>query len=178
MSIQSLQYANDTLTLDKITIGNPSSSKTNTAFSSDRITITATFKEVSGDTLTIDTIEMDNVFLGVEYYNDTGSENNWTVILSSKGEQKKNPKKYLIRTIIFTDLTVAVTDRNGKTTTYPTFIRSEVHHTSDETCFPVDELEKAIFDAALKEIIKKYALENLNPSKWLPKILPKIPFSP
>lgn len=180
VTIGTLDYNKGRVTIDNIWVGNPPASKTNTAFTCAETTIDSI--DLGKERLTIDQIEMDTIFLGVEYYNRAETESNWLTIMEKPKEQKKSSRKYLIRTLIFTDFTVAVTDYSGKTKEYPKIKRLEFHNISDETGFPIEEIEKAVFDAALKEAFKQFGIKNLlkgaNPNNLLPDFLPQIPLFP
>lgn len=170
VTIQSLEIGNNQSTIEKLWVGNPSQSKTNTSFSAETIQINATMKELRGNPLVIEEIDLKNVFIGVEKYGTTTDDNNWAHILQSDKAPKKQGRDYLIKTLILENLTVAVTDADGKTKQYPTIPRMEFHNISSETGFPVSEIEKAIFKMVMKELIQKYSidfLKSLNPTQLM-----------
>lgn len=164
----------------KLHIGNHPQAKTNTALSTDLIRIDSTPSQVFGDPLIIDRIELENIFVGIEFYNKQG-ETNWSKILSRQKKKKEKEKNYLIRELILNHLSVSVTDINGKTKTYPVLDHLRLTNISNETGFPIDQIEKAIFNAVLQEIIQKYGIDmlfkNLNPKTWIQRVLPFVPKS-
>lgn len=89
VSIQTLDVSKDHVSIVKLHVGNPKLSKTKTAFQSDEIAIDSTWQEFRGDPLTINGITDQNIFLGLEYYNASGSENTWAVIMGSGKKDKK-----------------------------------------------------------------------------------------
>lgn len=182
VTIQSLDLSTNEATINNLWIGNPPKSKTDTAFSSRTIQIEASLKELRGDPLTIKLIELKNIAVGIEKYSKDSSDNNWAHILSDGHPSKKQDRNYLIETLILKNLTVSVTDADGKTKQYPTIARMEFHNISNETGFPVSEIEKAIFKLVMKELFKQYAVDLLksfdpnqvinapnNPLKWFSK---------
>lgn len=186
VTIERMAYSPGHTSMDDLHIENPRGSKTVTAFFAKYIEIDATLSEVFGKIMTIDTIEIDNITIGVELYNDTGTDNNWKRILFPKGKAEKSVKnsenkpkqgkKYLIRNLVLRNITVIVTDSSGKATTYGPIDQMQFSNISDETGFPVDEIEKAVFDLILKSIFQKYNLLNLlksvDPSKLFPNLFP------
>lgn len=180
VTIDSIDLDQNALFFKSFWIGNPPNSRTNTAFSSKSIEIEGTAKNLLQEVLTIDLIEFKDIFLGLEYYDKSESASNWSVILS--GPAKKNTThKYLIRNLVLRNLQVSVTDATGKTTQYPLLKRIELHNISDETGFPVEEIEKALFQAVLKNIIKQFGLKNLFNSatqQWVPGAIRSLPFVP
>ena len=66
---------------------------------------------------------------------------------------------------------------NGQVKRYPTIPSMEFHNISDETGFPVSEIEKAIFNQVLKNLYQQLDLQNTL-KQLIPggNYIPKIPF--
>ncbi|HSX26583.1 MAG TPA: hypothetical protein VLE89_06220 [Chlamydiales bacterium] len=177
VTLHSLDIRKNQAHIDSLSIGNPPHSKTPTSFTTQTMMIQATLKEIVGNPLIIEEIDMSNIQVNIEYYNEDGTDNNWARILALNPEIKeKKSRDYLIKTLILTNLTVTLNYANGKTKTYPTIPRMEFHNISSETGFPIDEIEKAIFDLVMKDIFRKLGLDRLlqtiEPLKSIPKSLP------
>ncbi len=181
VTIRTLEVTKTEADISRLWIGTPPKSKTSTSFSAETIAIVSNLDQIMGNPLTIDEINMANLFIGVEYYE--GLETNWTYILQSKGEnnKKKKERDYLIRTLILENLTVEVTQANGKIKRYPTIPRMEFHNISSDTGFPIDEIEKAIFNLMMQDLFKNLNIDQLlkqfpfpqtNPMKFLPPFRP------
>jgi hypothetical protein len=56
---------------------------------------------------------------------------------------------------------VELTQANGKVKRYPTIKQMEFYNISSATGFPVEEIEKAIFEMMMKDIFKKLQLDQL-----------------
>lgn len=159
-------------------IGTPKKSKTTTSLDTRLITVNATLQNLRANPLTVQEISMNDIFIGIEYYNLSGSNNNWVQILAKKKteEKKATSKKYLIKKLTLRNLTVQVTDFQGKVTRYPTLDKLEFYDISDETGFPIDDIEKAILNAVLRAAFQKlgldFLMESISPSKWVPGIIP------
>lgn len=172
VSIGNLDYSKNHLIIGNLWIGNPPQSKTSTAFSSRQIDIYSTWKDIRGEVMTINDLEISDIALNVEYYNKSGDVNNWSVIMDSGSSEKKSSRPYLIKTLVLNNLTVTVTDANGKATTYPMIKQLVIHNIYDETGFPIDQIEKAIFNLMLKQALQQLSLPNLIKTV-VPQLLPK-----
>ena len=128
--------------------------------------------------MTIDEIVVRDIFVGVEFYDSKQKESNWNYILATdEKKEKKGEKDYLIRKLVLYNLTVQVTQSNGQVKRYPTIPKMEFYNISSETGFPIDQIEKAIFNLVLKDLFKKLNLDQILkdqlqkvPSKYLPQL--------
>lgn len=180
VSIEKVVIGTKQASVKKLHIGNHPQAKTDTAFSTDFIEVDSRLSQIFGDPLVINRIAITNPFVGIEFY-DTNGETNWSRILAyqKKDKKKKKEKNYLIKELILTNLKVSVTDINGKTKTFPVLASLKLTNISNETGFPIEEIEKAIFNAVLKSIIQKYSIDmlfdNINPKTWIQRVLPFAP---
>lgn len=161
VSMGSLDISTGQANIAKFWIGNPPLSRTKTAFSSETIDINSTFKQLIGNPLTIDRIALNQVFIGVEMYNAKTKDNNWNHIASQDQGSAAKGRDYLIKTLVLDNLTVRVTQPNGSSKTYPTIKHMEFHNISSDTGFPIDEIEKAIFNMVIKDLIRQLNLDQL-----------------
>lgn len=180
VKIQELTLTTQEAEIHKIHIGNPKGSKTKTAFAAEKIVVESNIGQILGNPLTIDVVELDQVFIGIELYGKGEDDSNWNRILNHQPKKKKKKSlNYLIKNIYVNQLTVSVTQPNGKTTVYPTLSHMEFHNISDESGLPVDEIEKAIFKLVLQSVIEKYGiqsiLKSINPQNLPFKVLPFFP---
>jgi hypothetical protein len=176
VSIQQIDIAKNHADIIKLHIGNPPKSQTKTAFQSDLISISASLKGLRGDPLIIEEIHIQNILLGLESYNVSGTETNWTEILRPKIRKEKPAKRgWLVKKLTLNNLTVEQTKMDGKTTRYPTLQKLEFENISDETGFPIEEIEKAIFNTVLRSVFQNLGidiLKSLSPEKWFPDTIP------
>ncbi|MBN2478738.1 MAG: hypothetical protein JXA94_00765 [Parachlamydiales bacterium] len=179
VSIENITFSKGNAKIKNLVVGNPKESKTSVSFSTKVIDINSTIKDMTGKVLTIDSIVFDNIFIGIEFYNKDGSSNNWATIMKNKPkESKKNktPRKYLIKTLTLNNISVALTKTDGIRQTFPSLSKLEFYNITDETGFPIDEIEKAIANAILRSIFQKYALEQLlktiSPSNFMDRVIP------
>ena len=170
VTIGTFDIAQQEIDIGKIWIGNPPPSQTSTAFTANHLSIQTTIKKLLGDPLLIEEIEIDDIFVGLEFYNQKGDDNNWSRMLQNDHEESKNPRPYLIRTLILRNLTVQLTKADGTTKKYPTIAKMEFHDISNETGFPIEEIQKAIFKLMLQDLFKQLNLDQL-----FQNIIPNVP---
>ncbi|MEN9654926.1 MAG: hypothetical protein RL235_1038 [Chlamydiota bacterium] len=176
--IEQLELNTTTAEIDQLWIGNPSGFRTKTAFSAARGVGVSSWSKLRGDPLIIDAITISNIFVGLEY--NKSKTSNWDMILQKEKKKvdSKPPRDYLIRKVVLENLTVAVTDPGGKTKEYPTIARLEFNNISSQTGFPIEEIEKAIFNLMMQKILQQFNPQQLI-KDWAP--LPKgtpLPFLP
>lgn len=148
--------------INRLWVGNPSGSQTKTAFTSEQITIQATPRMVFlGHPMVIDEISIRDIFVGIELYDTAGQTSNWSKILSQQEGREKGKRGYLIRKLVIENLNVELTQSNGKSKRFPTIDQMVFYNISDETGFPIEEIEKAIFKMVMMDIFKKFGLDQL-----------------
>jgi hypothetical protein len=178
VTIESLDLTRQSATIGRLAIGNPSRFLSPASFTARSIDITSTLDQLRSNPLLIDEIVMDDLFVNVE--NQKNGDTNWTQILAHHADRSKPDRHYLIKTLILRNLNVQVTQANGETKSYPAIAKMEFHNISDETGFPVDEIEKAIFNQMMQDLYKKLDLEKMiQPlipgGKYIPKgVLPNL----
>lgn len=170
VSIQSFDVGKTEIELSQIHITNPRPSKTPTAFTADNLLIQASVSEILSTPLIIEEIDIDQIFVGIEFYNQTGDDNNWSRMLGDQKKEVKNSRPYLIRTLILRNLTVELTKADGQTKRYPVIQKMEFHNISNETGFPIEEIQKAIFKLMLQDLFKQLNLGDL-----FQGLLPNVP---
>ncbi len=177
VTIENITYSKNNLDIKNFDVSNPKGSQTKTALIAKNINISASLEEIKGDVLTVNSITLDNLMIGIEFYNSDGSKNNWATIMGMPpAKQKGKKRKYLIKTLTLNNIGVTLTKKDGTKQTFPTIKKIEFHNISDETGFPIDEIEKAIAHAILKSIFQQFNLENLlktiNPANIIKKAIP------
>ena len=168
VTLKALEFSEHGAELTKLVVKNPRGFRSPTAFTAEKITIDTTWEQFRANPLTIELITMDNLFVTIE--ENRKGKTNWDKILSGGSKQKPNGRRWLIRTLILRNLTVRVIKADGSSKTYPTLRRMEFHNLSDETGFPVSEIEKAIFNEMMKNLFR-----NLDLQRIIRPALPGIP---
>jgi hypothetical protein len=178
VSIETLDLTRQKATIKNLTIGNPPHFHSPISFTAGLIDIASTIQQIRSNPLIIDEIIMDDLLVNIEKQNS--NQTNWNEILSQKTESSKIQRHYLIKSLILRNLNVQITEENGKVKQYPTIDYMAFQNISDETGFPVNEIEKAIFNKMMQNLYQKLDLEKmLQPlipgGQYLPKgLLPNL----
>jgi len=160
-----------------IQIGNPPGSILAKAFTCQEIDVDTPWTRYLHDNVVVDTIELNQVYLGLEFDSAKGASGNWTTIMSNlnSGTEKPKPKKkadsnstpsgrtLLIHKLILTDIDVDVVYRKegGKVQKLPRIPRIELTEISSEGGFPIDQLMNSILGEMLKQVFIKENLKNM-----------------
>ena len=144
VTISKLEYSNGKIAFTNLWIGNPHGFHTKTALSCNRMTLSSF--QVEGGKIFIETIEMDGLFVDIEYRNQLGT--NWEAILSPKIENKK---RFLVPNLTLRNLTVTTIDAQSQAKEYPVIPAIELHHLTDATG---TTLERALLTVIYAEALK------------------------
>lgn len=179
VTLKSLTYSPDKISLVDLMIFNPKDSKTSHALNVEMIQIFCPFIELFRTTTNIDQIEMDNINLGLELYNITGTDNNWTRILYNNKKRHIHEETFFIKSLKLNNITVILTTNLGQTKTYGP-INMELKNISSKSAGK--DIETAIMNQIILEIIKRFNLPELlkqvDPSGIIEKVLPAINIKP
>ena len=156
VDINNLDITRTKINLQNLWIGTPSDSRPSTSFSATKIEVFTDTPKIFDNPLIIDSIYISDIFVGLEYSSDGST--NWSKMLDDEKRRDPKGRNYLIQTLVLENLTVEVTDADGRKNKYPTIRRMEFQNISNETGFPIGEIEKAIFQLMLKDLMKKLNL--------------------
>jgi uncharacterized protein involved in outer membrane biogenesis len=166
--------------IDKVTIGNPPGTILPKAFSCGSIDVIAPFTNYLDQKIIIDQIDLNDVYLGLEFDSAKGTEGNWTRIMSnlkpSNAQQTNNKKKkaapptdsgpkrsVLIKRLILTNIDVDVVYRKegGKIQKLKRIDRIELTNVSSEGGLPMDQVMSSVLGQMLKSVFEKQNLQNM-----------------
>jgi hypothetical protein len=148
VSIGSIGIASKEMKIGRFSISNPSGYKTGDAFKADTIDCSYQWSELRGDPSVIDRIEIDRIFLGIEFSNPLNMKNNWTELIS-RMPKRKSGEGVLVKKIIMTNMTVEIRGQGllGAKET-KTIDRMEFSDVSSKEGFPTHQLISQIFGNA------------------------------
>jgi hypothetical protein len=177
-SISNVTLDTKNLNVYNLIMENPKGSKIQNALTCKKINLNSTIKNISSSTLTINSISLENISIAVELYNSSGTDNNWVRIMDTKETDTKSDRKYLIKTLKLNNINI-VLYRNNKIENLKPIKNLTFNNISNESGFPIEEIEKAIAHVILKHIFKQYnlldLLKSIDPTKIIEKSIP-IPF--
>ncbi len=172
VSIDSIGYKEDVFTVNRLSISTIAEPQ-KTAFFTKTLSVYANWKQLFKRPIVIDAIQAKDVYIHITLYKDGSS--NWSKILGKKESQSKNGAAYLIKQLSLKNLQVTVAS-SGKVKTYPIIDEITLYNISNETGFPIHEVEKAIFRLVLKKLFDDFGIKTIE--KILDRVLPingKIP---
>lgn len=182
VEVGDIDFSMEAIAIEKLEIGNPPRFHLSRAFSADSIVAKAPVTRYFKDAIVIDQIDVDRIYLGLEFDSPSGTEGNWTTIManaqsaqnrSSKGSKSK--KTVFIKRIVFTNINTDLVYRNqGKKVRHlPTIDRIELENISSEGGNAMDQIMNSALGEMLKQVFieqnLKEALDKLfNPSQSNP----------
>lgn len=159
VSIEALDLTRHSATIHGLIIGNPRHFKSPFSCTTGLIDITSSFKQLRANPLIIDEILMEDIVINLENRKDGST--NWSQILATQTKPSSKDKHYLIKLLVLRNLNVQVTQHNGQVKRYPTIEHMQFQNISDETGFPIDEIEKAIFNKVMQDLYQKLDLNKI-----------------
>ncbi len=187
VSIDSFGLSWGKLDAKNIQIGNPPGSILAKAFSCDEVDVLAPFTNYAKQNIVIDEIDLQNVYLGLEFDNPSAATGNWSTIMKnlqqstgttsgqsrkerkSKKKQEEQPsssksnRTVLIHRVVLTNIDVDVVYRQdgGKVKRLPRIPRMELTEISSEGGFPMDQVMNSVLGEMLKQVFIKENLKNM-----------------
>lgn len=155
-------------TIGNFRIENPIGYKSKDAFKADKTNLTYQWKKLFGKVCEIDQIEIDQIFLSVEFDGPTTKRNNWTAILSKLPKRTHKEKQLIIHRLILTNLTIEIRGLGLSGTQTQTVDSIELDEINSENGFPTAELVRQIFGGAG---IEEYLQDLINPANTIRKLL-------
>lgn len=168
-----------------IQIGNPPGAILAKALTCREMDVLAPFTRYLSKRVIIDEIDLQDVYLGLEFDSANGTSGNWTRIMKnlqdstgtseanqgkrSKGKEKQAPQQtssersVLIHRIVITNIDVDVVYRKegGKVKKLPRIPRIELTEVSSEGGFPIDQILNSVLGEMLKQVFIKENLNNM-----------------
>jgi hypothetical protein len=150
VSIRSLQIDRTRADLSHLQLGNPSRSKSPTAFSAETIFLRSSLEQLRSDPRVIEEIAIENIFVGIEYYGE--SDTNWDYILAPE----KNGRKSRIGSLQFKNIAIEVTRSDGEIHRYPVIEELVLSDVESE-----GEIEKTILRLLLEDLLEQMNFQEM-----------------
>lgn len=181
VQIDDIRIAWNKIDIDKITIGNPTGSVLPKAFSCEHLFVLAPVTNYIKKHVVVDQIEIDNVYLGLEFKTPLGTDGNWSKIIDqvNKSSSTNSSRTVLIRKFILTNIYVDLVYRSEGTTVKRLrhIDRIELNDVSSKEGISSNQLTSLLIKEALKSILLEQDLQNLiqdviqNPKEGIKNIL-------
>lgn len=159
--------------LKKIVINSPKKSRLPQAFSCDQLNIRAWVTNYLKKDIEIDLIELDDVYLGLEFDSPSSANGNWTRLMenlqkATQESSSKSKKTVLIKKLIIRNIKCQVVYLNKKdgVINLKTIDQLEFDNISSDEGFPLEQLSNSVLGKMLKEVFVKQNLKDMI-DKWV-----------
>jgi len=166
VEIGDIDLALKSIEIEKIEIGNPSNCLLPRAFAAERISIDTPLTRYLHQDIVIEEMEIEGVYLGLEFDSPTSLRNNWATLLdhgkSAQDEDKASGKTVTIRSLILRDVqTDLVYHSQGKKVNHlPTIKKIVLKDLSSSGGSPFDQIMNNALGEMLKEVFIKQNLKD------------------
>jgi uncharacterized protein involved in outer membrane biogenesis len=194
VEVGSVQLGWGKIKIKKIEIGNPPGAVQTQAFRCKEIAINTPFTRFFDKQIVIEEIDLNDVFLDLEFDSASGTKGNWSRIMNNIQEttaaenrassntskqDKTSSRSVFIRTLALTniDTDVVYIKEGNKVIHLPRIDRIELHDISSEGGLPMDQIMNSVLGQMLKSVFQKQNLKNMlqdfiqNPPSNLQKYL-------
>ncbi len=162
------------ITVNKIEIGNPPGTQQSLAFKCKTMNVLAPFTQYLKQDVVIDEINLNDVYLDLEFDSASGTKGNWTRIMQNlqnttledqknTGKRGSSNRTILIKKLVLTNISVDVVylKEGGSTKRLPTISRIELTNISSEGGLPMDQIMNSVLGQMLKSVFIKENLKNM-----------------
>lgn len=187
VEIEDISVGFSNITIENFEIGNVPNGILPKAFSVETLAVNAPLGRYLNDQIIIDTIQLDNVYLGLEFDSATSTNGNWTRIMSNlqnstksdendapkprkrKSEQQspstapKTGKSLLIKELVINNISVDLVyvQGDGRIKKLPMIKQIVLRNISSEEGFPMDQLMSSVLGQMLKQVFIQQNLKNM-----------------
>lgn len=166
VSIDSMGLRPSQIDVNKLTIGNPRGYSLPKAFSAEEIELHAPVTRYFSNDIVVDEVDVNDIYLGIEFDSTSGTEGNWTKIFdhyqNSADLDVTDGKKVTIKRLVCNNIRTELLFRNeGGVRKLPTIRQIVLTDISTEGGFPTDQLMSSILGQMLREVFIQQNLGNM-----------------
>lgn len=189
VEIEDIDLSMNTIIIDNLEIDNVKGGILPRAFSAQTISIQTPLRKYASNPITIDTIEINNVYLGLEFDSATSTNGNWTKILSSaqntvakstknkrhkpasQENVKQSGKAVFIKSVIINNISTDLVyiKGDGRIKKLPMIKQIVLTNINTQEGFPVDQLTNSVLGQMLTQVFIQQNLKNM-----LETIIPRV----
>ncbi len=167
------------ISLNQLHIGNSENGILPEAFSAQSIQSKALLTEYLKDKITLESLTIEDIYLGLEFDSIKGTKGNWTEIMSNLEAQKNEnsqkshseKKSILIKTLSLKNIKTDVLYRDGNSGVIhlPPIKEIVLHNVSSEGGMLTDQLMSSVLGQMLKSVFVQENLKNMLDQLFQPK---------
>ncbi len=116
----------------------------------------------------IDTINMDNIYIGLEFDSPSGTTGNWTTLMSNSNSSEspvseKDAKSVRIKELILTNIQIDVTYKSskGKIKKLPLIPKLVLYDINTDEGIPTEQIMQSVVGKMLQSIFVKENMKNM-----------------
>ncbi len=177
VTINDIDFDRESFKIQNLIVGNSKEAYIPTAFRAEVLEVAAPYKHYLQHPIVIDKIEMDNIYLDIEFYNEDKTEGNWhSLIANMHSDEKpvKHKRKTLIKKLVLNHIQVNVILADGKIHRLSPIEYLEFDDITSEEGIPIKEISEIIVRKMIYSILKDEGLNLIIkvPIKVIKKIFP------
>jgi len=167
VSIDSMNLRSSEIDVNKLTIGNPRGYSLPKAFSAEEIQIHAPVTTYFSNDILIDEIDVNNIYLGLEFDSISNGDGNWTTIFKHFQEasdlDKTDGKKVTIKRLVFNNINTELLFRSegGNVKKLPEIKQIVLTNISTEGGSLADQLMGSVLGQMVKQVFVEQNLNNM-----------------
>ena len=165
VSISSVGVTPWSLTVSDFVMGNPRGSTLSKALAVGTTKVHAPFYRYFKDKIIIDTVNMNNIYLGLEFDKPFSAQGNWTQIMRNFDRNTKgNGKPVLIKKLVITNMDIWMAFRDNPSQ-QPKRLKGinkmVLKNVSSEQGLPLGAITNQVVGAMLFEVFKREGIQNM-----------------
>ncbi|MBP9841330.1 MAG: hypothetical protein KBC64_02760 [Simkaniaceae bacterium] len=165
ITMETFQLSSSLIHIDNLNVKNPPMYTLPKALSVATIDIYAPFSRFFAPKIILDKLELDTIYVGIEFDSKNSKQGNWTTIMNHLGgdDPKKGQKEVIIKKLILTNLSIELAYRDGSAPPkkLQKIKRIELDNVSSEGGIPSSVVMKIIMREALHNIFSKEGIQNM-----------------
>ena len=178
VTIESIDFDEDSFTLNNLMIKNPPGNQLPTAFKVKTIEFKAPFDHYFKKHIEIDAITLNDIYLSLEFHNKQHTKGNWTTIIqnidsnysstyppeSQKSSEKKSLRKHrtvMIKKLLFYNIEIEIFLYGDKPRQLSPIAAIELENVSGKEGIPTEEITEIIVQKMMEQVSSIKGLTNM-----------------
>lgn len=168
VTIGDMSFSLDKITIKHLDIANVPNSRLPKALSIKTICSKCPLLNYLKETVNIEQITLDDIYLGLEFDTPKSAQGNWTVLMSNlesttASTSKEESKTVIIKELILTNIEVDVVYKSsgGSIKKLKPIPRIVLHEINSSQGFPADQIMKSVLGQMLKSVFVEENLKNM-----------------
>lgn len=178
VTINAIDFQQKGFTIENLVIGNPEKAYIPTAFKAEVVKFSSPYQQYLKNHITIDRIEMDNVYINIEFYTEDKLEGNWQSLIENMGTSHQpsygGDRQTFIKKLVLNNVQITLILSDGKMHRLSPIPHLEFDDVTSEKGLPVKEISEIIARKMLYSIFREEGLNLIIkiPINVIKKIIP------